>query len=45
MTWSHLANVAIVIDIAKQLTQTRNACSVFMTQSNIYAGAFCESNG
>ena len=40
MTWSQLTNVAIVIDIARQLTQHINARGVFRTHLNIYNGAF-----
>ena len=39
MTWLQLANVAIIIDIASQLIESRDARGVFRTQSNIYDGA------
>ena len=40
MCWSQLANVAIIIDIARYLTQPRDARGAFRTQWNIYDGAF-----
>ena len=42
MTWSQLANVAIIIDISRQLTQPRDARGIFRTQSNIYHEDFLQ---
>ena len=42
MTWLHLANVAIIVDIARWLTQPRDARGVFRTQSKFYDGAFLQ---
>ena len=40
MTRPQLTNLAIIIDKAKQLTQTRDARGVFRTQANIWDKVF-----